>query len=88
MRHLVPSLDARTWVLLEGEAGAPVVTRKADNRLRYTYKIERTFAWLGNFRWLLIRWERVFGVYQSFLRVAVLLVSLRRAFPASATSER
>ncbi len=49
--------------------------------------MERSFAWLGNFRRLLIRWEHIFGVYRSFFRVAVLLICPRRAFPASATPE-
>jgi hypothetical protein len=33
---------------------------------------------LGNYRRLLIRWERHFGVYRGFFTVAVLLVCLRR----------
>jgi hypothetical protein len=40
--------------------------------------VERSFAWLGNFRRLLIRWERLFGVYRSWFTVAVLLLCLRR----------
>jgi transposase len=35
--------------------GRPVVARNEDYRRRFT--IERNFAWLGNFRRLLIRWE-------------------------------
>jgi transposase len=37
--------------------GRPVVARKDDYRLRYT--VERSLAWLGNFRRLLIRGGRV-----------------------------
>jgi len=33
---------------------------------------------LGNFRRLLVRWEHLSSVYQSFVTVAVLLVCLRR----------
>src|SRR5215831_15069247 len=57
--------------------GRPVVARTEEYRCRY--KVERSFAWLGNYRRLLIRWERLFGVYRSFFTVAVLLVCLRRA---------
>jgi hypothetical protein len=39
---------------------------------------ERSFAWLGNFRRLLIRWEHLSSVYQGFFTVAVLLICLRR----------
>jgi hypothetical protein len=56
--------------------GRPVVAHKDDYRLRY--KVERSFAWLGNFRRLLIRWERHFVVYRSWFTVAVLLLCLRR----------
>ncbi|HEX6541957.1 MAG TPA: IS5 family transposase [Ktedonobacterales bacterium] len=56
--------------------GRPVVARKEDYRCRY--KVERSFAWLGNFRRLLIRWEHRFDVYRSFFAVAVLIVCLRR----------
>jgi transposase len=57
------------------------MARKDDYRLRYT--VERTFAWLGNFRRLLIRWEHLFPVYRSWFTVAVLLLCLRRvAFAA------
>lgn len=52
-----------------------MVARKEDYWLRYT--VERTFAWLGNFRRLLIRWEHLFPVYRNWFTVAVLLLSLR-----------
>ena len=61
--------------------GRPVLARKDEYRLRY--KVERSFAWLGNFRRLLIRWEREFGVYRRLFTVAVLLVCLRRLCPAA-----
>jgi hypothetical protein len=37
-----------------------------------------SFAWLGNFRRLLIHWEHEFSVYRSWFTVAVLLLCLRR----------
>src|SRR5260221_102802 len=60
--------------------GRPVLARRDEYRQRY--KGERSFAWLGNFRRLLIRWEHLSGVYQGCFTVAVLLVCLRRACPA------
>jgi hypothetical protein len=33
---------------------------------------------LGNFRRLLIRWERLFSVYRSFFAVGVLFLCVRR----------
>jgi transposase len=68
-----PKRRPATW---RAKRGRPVVARKDDYRQRYT--VERSFAWLGNFRRLLIRWERLFSVYRSFFTVAVLLLCIRR----------
>jgi transposase len=68
-----PKRRPASW---RAKRGRPVVAHKADYRLRYT--VERSFAWLGNFRQLLIRWESLFAVYRSFFVVAVVLVCVRR----------
>ena len=56
--------------------GRPVVARTEEYRCRY--KVERSFAWLGNFRRLLIRWEHLFSVYRSFFAVTVMMLCVRR----------
>lgn len=56
--------------------GRPVVARTQEYRQRYT--VERSFAWLGNFRRLLIRWEHLVRVYQSWFTVAVMVLSVRK----------
>jgi transposase len=61
--------------------GRPVVARKEEYRRRFI--VERSFAWLGNFRRLLIRWERHFAVYQGWFTVALMVVSLRRCIALS-----
>jgi len=53
-----------------------VVARKEEYVLRYT--VERSFAWLGNYRRLLIRWERLFSVYRSWFAFAVMVLCVRR----------
>lgn len=40
--------------------------------------MERSFAWLGAFRRLLIRWERLFHLYRSFFAFAVMLLCVKR----------
>ncbi len=72
-----PKRRPKNW---KAKRGRPVVARKDDYRHRS--KVERSVAWLGNFRRLLIRWERRFSVYQGFFTVAVLLICLRRVCPA------
>jgi len=35
-------------------------------RYRRRWKVERTFAWLGNFRRLVVRWDRSLTIYSGF----------------------
>ena len=44
---------------------------------RRRWKIERTFAWLQNFRRLLVRHDRILAVYQGFFHLACLIITLR-----------
>ena len=46
-------------------------------RYRKRWKIERTFAWLQNFRRLLVRQDRILTVYQGLFNFACLLITLR-----------
>lgn len=64
-----PKCRPKTW---RPKRGRPVVARREDYARRWT--VERTFAWLGNYRRLLIRWERLLAVYQGFMIFAVLLM--------------
>jgi transposase len=47
-------------------------------RYRRRWKIERTFAWLGNFRRLVVRWDRLITVYRAFFHLACLIITLRQ----------
>jgi anti-sigma-K factor RskA len=42
------------------------------------WKVERTFAWLGNFRRLLARHERYLSAFRALYLVAFIVISLRR----------
>ena len=46
-------------------------------RYRRRWKVERTFAWLQNFRRLVVRWEREIQIYQAFFHLACILIKLR-----------
>lgn len=70
----------------KAKRGRPVVARKDDYRLRYT--VERSFAWLGNFRRLLIRWEHHAGLYRGFFTVALALICVKRLLPAQCSQRR
>ena len=47
-------------------------------RYRRRWTVERTFAWLQNFRRLVVRRNRKLTVYQSFFHLACLLITLRQ----------
>lgn len=55
--------------------------RTADGRTLRRYRrrwhVERTFAWLSNFRRLTVRWDRLFVIYRAFFHVACLLIAAR-----------
>jgi transposase len=46
-------------------------------RYRKRWKVERTFAWLGNFRRLVVRYDRHLTMYRAFFHVACALITLR-----------
>jgi transposase len=48
-------------------------------RYRRRWKIERLFAWLGNFRRLVVRYERHALNYLGFVQLGCILILLRRS---------
>jgi transposase len=46
-------------------------------RYRRRWKVERFFAWLNNYRRLVVRWERRMVNYRGFLNLACCLILLR-----------
>ena len=47
-------------------------------RYRRRWIVERTFAWLGVQRRLVVRWDRSLTIYNAFFHIACLLIALRR----------
>jgi transposase len=47
-------------------------------RKKRRWKVERTFAWIGNFRRLVVRYERLITVYRAFFHIACLIITLRQ----------
>lgn len=56
---------------------APTQDGRALRRYRRRWKVERTFAWRGNFRRLVVRYERRLPMYNAFFHVACLMITLR-----------
>ena len=51
---------------------------RALRRYVRRWKVERTFAWLGNFRRLVVRWERKLRSYRAFFNIACMMIVLRK----------
>jgi transposase len=56
---------------------APLQDGRRLRRYKRRWKVERTFAWLGNFR-LVVRYERSLKMYREFFHVACLVITLRQ----------
>ena len=56
----------------------PTQDGRALRRYRRRWKIERTFAWLGNFRRLVVRYERSLRMYRAFFHLACVLITLKK----------
>jgi len=53
-----------------------VQDRRKLRRYRRRWKMERTFAWLGNYRRLVVRYENKLHVYNAFFRLACIMIVL------------
>jgi transposase len=52
--------------------------RRKLRRYKRRWKIERFFAWLKNFRRLIVRWERHSSNFLGMVQLACMLILLRR----------
>lgn len=55
----------------------PLQDGRKLRRYRKRWKVERTFAWLGNYRRLVVRYEHKIEMYSAFFHVACLMITLR-----------
>ena len=47
-------------------------------RYRSRWIIERTIAWLQNFRRVVVRWDKTISIYRAFVHVACIVILLKR----------
>jgi transposase len=55
----------------------PGPKQKLLGKYRRRWIVERTFAWISNFRRLTVRYERSITVYRAFFHIACALITLR-----------
>jgi transposase len=74
IRHAIPlKRRPKTW---KPRRGRPPGCDPSAYRQRW--KVERTFAWLFNYRRIVVRWERHVGVYRGVVLFAMGLLCLNR----------
>ena len=66
--YLTPTNIKRIVAVYEGE----------NDRTNWRWIIERTFAWLGNYRRLTVRWDRSLTIYNAFFQIACFMIVIRR----------
>jgi len=54
----------------------PYEDRKKLRRYKRRWKIERTNAWLKNFRRATVRWDRNLTAYNGFVHIACICITL------------
>jgi transposase len=47
-------------------------------RYKRRWKMERTISWIGNYRKLVVRYDRHIHIYQAFFNIACMLVTLNK----------
>ena len=75
-------LKQSKWDLIcphrKGRKRVPTQDGRKLRRYRRRWTIERTFAWLGNFRRLLVRHEFYVTMYDAFMHLACAMICIRR----------
>jgi transposase len=75
-------LRRRGMVLIAPHRSNRYRTPPQDGRVLRRYKkrwiVERSIAWLGNFRRLVVRYDCSLTIYQAFVHIACLMIVLRR----------
>lgn len=74
-RGIRPSIPQRVWPGRRRRRGRPSTLHPAS---RQRWKVERTHAWIDNWRRLVTRYERHSHIYLAFLLIACFMICLRR----------
>lgn len=56
----------------------PIQDGRPLRRYKRRWKIERLFAWLGNYRRLVVRWDFNPSMYRAFLHVAFIMIFVKQ----------
>lgn len=72
-RGIIPYIPKRRK---QGKPEEPPYNTKISPWYKIRWIMERTIAWLGNQRRILIRWEKYSSIYKAFFQLACILICL------------
>jgi transposase len=61
----------------KGQTEEPLYNEKIKLFYRIRWLVERSIAWIGNFRRVTTRYERYSHIYQAFFKLACIMLCLR-----------
>jgi len=74
-RNITPYIPKRRK---RGQSEQPSYNTKIKSQYSTRWIVERTNAWLQNYRRITIRWDRNCDNYEAFIELACILICLRR----------
>lgn len=74
-RSIIPKIPKRRK---RGQKEEPAYNTTIDSYYKTRWIIERTNAWLQNYRRITVRWDRKCENYEAFIELACILICLRR----------
>ena len=74
-RNITPYIPKRRH---KGEQEEPRYTNTIKHFYATRWIVERTNAWLQNYRRVTVRWDRNADTYEAFIELACILICLRR----------
>lgn len=74
-RRITPYIPKRRK---KGRVEEPAYNRTISPMYQTRWIIERTNAWLQNYRRITVRWDRCADSYEAFIELACILICLRR----------
>jgi hypothetical protein len=77
LRTSLGGRSIRLLVPYRGNRRGKRTSPEVEESYQHHWKIERTFAWLGNFRRLIVRYERLVVVYSGFFHLAFTIIAFR-----------
>ncbi len=74
-RGIQPVIPARIWKKTKPKCGRPRGSFRA-NRYQGRWKIERTHAWMDNYRRVAVRWDRTTKAFKAWTTLACIMICL------------